>query len=410
LPPANLFGMVLSGMGGSLEYTTYVGFLLLSLAIIGAVKSEDHVGKRTMIALALFSLWWALGPNAGFFAVLSRLPGLSLLRVPSRSLFILALAVCWLAVRGAAVLETGWRLQGRGWNLALAGALAAVWVLAIGGSAVTAKFLPNLFIAAIALTAAVIVLRSSKALLLLPIFLALELLIVNSTFLESRPVARSPVAEWLAEQTGHWRVYSPSNSLPTLDAAQFGIEQADGINPLQLESVVTYMEDATGVPRTGYSVTVPPLEGDPSTVNADARVNAPALGNLNIRYVVSEFPVISANLALATRLGNTWIFANVYDAGRVRGGALESWSPNRIVVTATGPGRITLSEVWYPGWVATVDGTPVKIEQDEIFRSVTISEGNHTIVFEFQPVTVFIGLGLSLLGIGLVSFLLRRGT
>jgi hypothetical protein len=408
LPPGNLVGLVLSGLGGSFEYTLYAGFLALALAIVGAVKSEDRVGKWTMIVLALLALWWALGPNAGLFAVLSRLPGLSLLRVPSRSLFLVALAICWLAVRGVAALESGWRIKGRGWNLALVGALAAVWVLAIGGSAVTAKFLSNLFIAAGTLTATVIILRTQKTNLLLPVFFALELLLINSTFLDTRPINRSPVAVWLSQQPGQWRVYSPSYSLSALDAVQLGLEQADGVNPLQLASVLTYMDDATGVPRTSYSITVPPLEGHPSTVNADARINAPALGNLNVRYVVSEFPVISANLALETQIGNTWIFSNVHDAGRVRGGALQSWTPNRITVTATGPNRVTLAEVWYPGWVATIDGAPVEIERDEIFRSVTVGEGNHTIVFEFRPTTIFIGLSLSLIGIVFVSFLLRR--
>ncbi len=407
LPLNYLVGAIIPNLGGFHEYMTYVGLLPFTLAIVGAVKGKERVGKLTMIGLAIGALWWALGPSAGLFTLVGQAPGFSLLRVPSRFLFIYGLAVCWLAVRGTAAIQAGFRLQGRGWNLAIVGMLSALWIITIGGSLIVGKPLLNLIVTAGAGTVALLALRLKLPIALLPVLLGVELLVVNSTLIESRVIVRDPVADWLAEQPDPWRVYSPSYSLPTLDATQLNLQQADGVNPLQLAETTAYMEVATGVKGSGYSVTVPAFEGDVATANAEAIPNADLLGRLNVRYVVSEFEIDADGLELVSQIGNTRIYQNSLDEGRVQGGELVSWSPNRIALTASGPGTVTLAEVWYPGWVATVDGKTMDVERDGIFRSITVSDGSHQVVFEFRPVTVYVGLLLSLFGLGLVSFLVR---
>jgi hypothetical protein len=416
LPPGYLIGFLVPNVGGFQEYMTYFGLVLLALACLGAVKGvgQDRVGTLTAIGLGVVSVWWALGPNAGLFAVFSRLPFVSLLRVPSRAMFIFGLVVCWLAVRGAAAIEDGFRLRGRAWNLTSVGILVALWILAIGGSIATRKVLANFLITAAAATGVLIGLRLRPAVIVLTALAAIELLAVDSTLITPQSLTRNPVAEWLSQQPGLWRVYSPSYSLPQLDAAQLRIEQADGVNPLQLAETVKYMEAATGVERRGYSVTVPAFESedendpvDVATANAGAFPDPKLLGALNVRYVASEFDIQVEGLELRTVIGETRIYENVYDAGRVRGGALVSWSPNRIVVTANGPGRVTLAEVGYPGWAATVDGAPVEVERDGLFRSVRVEEGGREIVFEFRPLSFFIGAGSSFLGI-ILTFIIFR--
>lgn len=415
LPARYLFGLFVPDVGGYQEYMTYLGIAPLALAVIGASQSRDRVGNITMIAIVLLSLWWALGPGAGLFTLLVRLPGMTLLRAPSRALFVAGLGMCWLAVRGAAAVEESFRIKGRAWNLASAGIIAAVWLLAVGGSLAAKKPISNLFITAFAMTSVLIALRVKPALTVLILAAAVELLWVDSTFVESRPLARSPVAEWLANRPGVWRVYSPSYSLPQLDAAQLGLEQADGVNPLQLADTVTFMEAATGVKRTGYSVTLPPFEPrgdntplDVATANAGATPDAKLLGEMNVRFVASEFDIVSHGLELRARIGRTRIYENMFDAGRVYGGALVSWSPNRIVARAAGPGRVTLAEVWYPGWSAAVDGVPAEMERDRVFRSAAVvSEGTHEIVFEFRPVIVYVGMTLSLIGFAVTLSALR---
>jgi hypothetical protein len=329
--------------------------------------------------------------------VLSRIPGLNLLRVPSRAWFIVGLGVCWLAVRGAGALEAGWRMGGRRANLISAGVLTALWLLAIGGSLVARKPLANLLITAAAATGVLLGMRVRLAPLVLALLTALELMVVNSTLIVPRPAPPGALAEWLSRQPGVWRVYSPSYSLPQLDAARYGLEQADGVNPLQLSGTVAYMDAASGVAHEGYNVTVPPFAGDVATSNQGAPLDADLLGRLNVRYVVSEFDILAEGLELETQIGSTRVYENTRDMGRVRGGTLVSRSPNRIVVSTDGPGPVILAEVWYPGWVATLDGVPAAITRDGIFRSVTAGAGPHELVFEFRPATLAVGGALSLL-------------
>lgn len=404
LPLTGLLGLLIPNLGGFHELTTYLGLAPLALAVIGWFKSRDRVGKIAFTLLAVLATWWALGPGAGLFDLFARLPGLGLLRVPSRSWFLGGLAACWFAVRGAAAVEEGFRLAGRRWNLATVGLVAGGWILAIGGSLVAAKPLINLIGLALIASGLLISLRVKRAALFLTLIMLGELLWFNSSLIEARPVTHSPVADWLNSQPGQWRVYSPSYSLQQLDAARYGLEQADGVNPIQLANTVAFMREATGVRVDGYSETLPPFKSDDdqpvdvATVNADAVPNADLLGKLNARFVLSEFDLKGEGFKRLTQIGSTRIYENTRDGGRVRGGTLAYWSPNRIVVAADGPGQVILSEVWYPGWAARVNGAPAEVERAGLFRAVTVSEGEHEIVFEFRPATLYWGLALSVAG------------
>jgi uncharacterized membrane protein YfhO len=71
---------------------------------------------------------------------------------------------------------------------------------------------------------------------------------------------------------------------------------------------------------------------------------------------------------------------------------------------------LVLSEIQYPGWNASIDGKSAHImTSDGIFRAVSLTEGTHNVVFEFQPLTVFLGLLCTFAAIvGLIWLWLRR--
>jgi hypothetical protein len=78
------------------------------------------------------------------------------------------------------------------------------------------------------------------------------------------------------------------------------------------------------------------------------------------------------------------------------------YAPERVEVTvkASAPGYLVLTDAWYPGWQATVDGDPVEVHRaDLLFRAVAIEEGDHRVVFSFHPTSLRIGLALSLSGL-----------
>jgi hypothetical protein len=64
------------------------------------------------------------------------------------------------------------------------------------------------------------------------------------------------------------------------------------------------------------------------------------------------------------------------------------YSPQEVVldVTATAPGWVVLTDAWYPGWEATIDGKSVPVEVAyHAFRAVKVGAGQSTITMQFRP-------------------------
>jgi hypothetical protein len=67
---------------------------------------------------------------------------------------------------------------------------------------------------------------------------------------------------------------------------------------------------------------------------------------------------------------------------------------NRIVIQTNSvrDGRLVLTDLMYPGWTATIDGQPTKsMGFENMFRSVNLSAGRHTVVWTFKPQSVYWG-------------------
>lgn len=86
------------------------------------------------------------------------------------------------------------------------------------------------------------------------------------------------------------------------------------------------------------------------------------------------------------------------------GGAriLDDPDPDRVSVvsTATRPALLVLSDLDYPGWKATVDGRPAPISRvNYAFRGVRVPTGRHRVEFRYEPASVRIGAGISLVAL-----------
>jgi hypothetical protein len=70
-------------------------------------------------------------------------------------------------------------------------------------------------------------------------------------------------------------------------------------------------------------------------------------------------------------------------------------------VETTGEALLVLTDTFYPGWRASVDGRPVSIVQANVlFRGVVVPAGSHEVRFWFDPLSVKLGLAMS--GLALV--------
>jgi hypothetical protein len=75
------------------------------------------------------------------------------------------------------------------------------------------------------------------------------------------------------------------------------------------------------------------------------------------------------------------------------------------------PGWLVLSDAYYPGWQAEVDGRPAEIlPADVAFRAVRLEAGSHHVSFRYRPASAARGLALSLAALVLTGLLLRPRT
>ena len=69
-----------------------------------------------------------------------------------------------------------------------------------------------------------------------------------------------------------------------------------------------------------------------------------------------------------------------------------------IEASATRPALVVLTDTDYPGWRASVDGSPVPIiRADTLFRAVAIPPGEHVVRFEYAPWSVLAGAAISVI-------------
>ena len=75
--------------------------------------------------------------------------------------------------------------------------------------------------------------------------------------------------------------------------------------------------------------------------------------------------------------------------------SIISYSPEQVAidVKASRPGYLVLTDAYYPGWTATVDGRAADIERADImFRAVKIPAGQHRVEMRYQPQSFSLGL------------------
>jgi hypothetical protein len=407
LPPAGLLGLLIPQFGAFHEWVLYPGVLVLVLALIASPWRRKTNYGRFWLAVLVVALILSLGSYIPGMQLLAGLPGFSQLRVPPRALLLAALAFSALAAQGFEALVGG-EVSARTLRLLA----VALFVFSLALAAIMAGLGSDLWISC--LWAAVMTglfailfefhLRNKLLSLALPLMalMLLDLVAMDASLVHFRPTSAvlaegEDVAAFLAAQPGQFRVYSPSYSIPQQTAAIFGLALAEGVDPLQLTGYASFVEEATGVPAAGYSVSLPPLtgSGDPANANAAYVPDAVKLGLLNVEFVVSRFPIEATRLDEIKQISGDFIYRNEMVRPRAWIEAADGsvspieqidWNYNHILIWAHGPGLLVLSEINYPGWQVRVDGKAADMQSyASLLRAVSMTAGEHEIVFSFEP-------------------------
>jgi hypothetical protein len=103
------------------------------------------------------------------------------------------------------------------------------------------------------------------------------------------------------------------------------------------------------------------------------------IGKINLKHEAVADKKFEAELGKAVPQGTTSLVT------------LKSYEPNHLVYEANSDkgGVIVFSEIYYPEWTATVDGTPVELGRaNYILRALQVKPGKHEIVLDFHPASI----------------------
>ena len=91
---------------------------------------------------------------------------------------------------------------------------------------------------------------------------------------------------------------------------------------------------------------------------------------------------------------------------------LTQYKPNNLTyeVTSNKGGVIVFSEIYYPGWTATIDGQPAELGRvDYILRALNVKPGTHKVVLDFHPTSLKTTEAIAYVGYGVLLILLLAG-
>ncbi len=422
LPPARLIGLLVPPEGGFAEWIVYPGIGVILLVVVSFLTKNRKIILPTLIFIV--SLVWSLGNNVAIIGFIESLPGLNLIRVPPRIMFLGDIMAIL-----ASALTLDWILHlpdekvKKRINLIIIG--TGLFLILLGaGLGILQGGMNNSMIRLLIVTALIIgilILLVRKANLMIPIItfgiiLTADLFLSDITLFgpsNTQNVMESKAIEIIKNDNSLFRVYSPAYSIGQEVAERYGIQLVQGVNPMQLASYVNYLEKATNIPYDKYSVVIPPLLEPNSELITKSwtigEMNTKYLNELNVKYVIFDSPMISGEgWKLISNFEGQWLYENQTKVERAillpqnaetrgTGIIINKYSPNEIFISIQQSGEFVLKllEINYPGWRVWVDGIEKPISECGIFRCVQLPINTNQVIFQYQPLSLYVGLFIS---------------
>lgn len=151
------------------------------------------------------------------------------------------------------------------------------------------------------------------------------------------------------------------------------------LNMLNARYFILPLQDGQTVPVQNPYVYGPAWYVDKLTYVDNANAEIERVGKMDIRHEAVADKRFEAQLKTAVKQDSTSVVK------------LTSYMSDRLTydVNSSKGGVIVFSEVYYPGWTATVDGQPVELGRvNYLLRAVNVAPGKHKIELAFHPKSV----------------------
>jgi hypothetical protein len=449
LKPIALLGVIIPGVEFGSD--PYVGIAAIALALLGLALGWRQPYIRWLAMISLAAILFALGPNSILHGILySVVPLVEKARVPGAATLIFALGLAPLIAYGVDFAGTAdssvWTRRGVRVLLAVAAVLALASLLFYAAKVPLAISDDRLMITVLgaALAAAILAGWSSHqltrraggvALLWLILF---ELANVTNYWLpHARDAAQNPYLHRMAEHADlvtyvrsrgeAGRIEYDATQIPYNIGDWFGIEtfnayaasvpanlwRNDVFSPRVRDILGVKYYFAKGAPRPNQKEVFQGKSGVKVFENGSV---FPRVWAVHEASVIEDLKVAKATLANPAFDARNKVFLIGGEAPALACAGSDDevempvHHPDRVEIRARlgCRGMVILSDNWFPGWIASVDGDRAKIHEAYGFlRGVVVEAGEHTIEMRYLPGTVVLG-GLMTLSAAILAFVLGR--
>ncbi|MBP3228337.1 MAG: YfhO family protein [Bacteroidaceae bacterium] len=249
--------------------------------------------------------------------------------------------------------------------------------------------------------------------------------------------AKTAADDLILQDKGEYRVLNITRDIFNDNSTSYYHKNIGGYHPAKLHRYQDLIERQLQHEIPQLVGAINDTQGDMAQVAGDSL--APVLNMLNLKYIifgdeankVIQNPYANGNgwfvsqvkfvknadeeMAALTGLDTKHVavadaqFKDVLDGSPLDSGTVSEtrYAPNELRYTVESPkgGLVVFSEVYYPGWTATIDGTEAPLGRaDYILRALRVPAGRHEVVLEFRPKSIarteavaYTGLALTLL-------------
>jgi len=442
------------------ESCGYVGILPLFLIFIRIDTHSLHRLRRFFLLLLLLSLFLALGKYNPLYPLIYKLPGFNSFRIPAQIIFLYVFGISVVSGMGMERMQDdGWRTN-KGFIpfYSITGILLLCLLIGLilfpyplffhlfrtfAEGPVTHADLSGLYgrISASIYQGSLIFLGASllffvqkrKRLypwilpVLFPIIVMVDLYLFGSAFVRPYQFVTSPekkrVVEELMGSPARGRIVTFSDAFETNDGLQYGFASILGYDPLIIGRYAHYVWPEQGEIPVDHVVNLGGVR-DPKEKLLQLLHLKRAVYEKKIVRLENKIPyahIVSQAVIKPTEEIVSFMKSSAFDPLKMvviepqyksklfsptEGGGSEGsctiieYQNESIIIRASTnkPGYLVISEIFYPGWRATVDGEKAPILPGNfLFRVIPLNEGEHEVHLFFVSWPFRIGILISLL-------------